>query len=142
MHAADEAAEHHVDGGGVQDGGEEDESALDGVGGDLVGVVVREDAGRVADYLDCGSGEEWRLARNQHICFEVKSNSVGRIGWVRGTAAEKYRGTHNVHDPPTAKGMQNQDRVFTIRQQWALVTPVNSRMNMLAAGTEGRYFQM
>lgn len=40
MDAADKAPKYGIDGGGVEDGGEEDEDALDHVRGDLICVVM------------------------------------------------------------------------------------------------------
>lgn len=48
VHAADDAAERHVDGRGEQRGGDEDEGALDNVGHELVGLVHGRSSGTVS----------------------------------------------------------------------------------------------
>lgn len=52
MYTANETSEHHVDGCSVEDRREEDETALNHVGGDLIGVVVSKYACAVANNLN------------------------------------------------------------------------------------------
>jgi hypothetical protein len=52
MHGANETAEHHVDGSRVENGCEEDETALDCERCELVGMVVRKYASGVPEYLN------------------------------------------------------------------------------------------
>jgi hypothetical protein len=74
--ASDETSEGRVYGGGVEDGCEEDEDALDDVGGDLICVVVGEYADAVAGYLDC---ERRELARKRTLIeLKCSPNGVGR----------------------------------------------------------------
>ena len=60
VHPANQTSEHHVDRGSVEDGCEQDETALDRVGCDFIGVIVRKDAGAVADNLNW-----WKEGRQQ-----------------------------------------------------------------------------
>lgn len=63
MNAANETPERHVDGGSVEDGREDNESGLDYVGRELLGVEVTEYAGDVADYLNW---EEESVSENEY----------------------------------------------------------------------------
>lgn len=112
--AADDAAEDHVDGGGEEGWGDEDEDALDDVGDELVGFVSGGYSGSVADCLDCWWG-----------------------GLDRGPLNGQER-RDDLQMEPMMKTEQYHVRALIVRHVTAAVPAANKIVKMTAAAVLGR----